>query len=112
MFRLTLLVGGRVVGWLQHAPTNKLLHLLRSHRGLRWTVPAMLFGAAYVLAAAVLSGLIDRGAPDWLQVAVVLFVWNGIRLIAVGPVNLVRSVVTRLRQKPAVTAPRNASVSG
>lgn len=104
MFRLIFLVGGRVGGWLQRSPTNRLLRLLRSRRGLRWTGPAMLLGAIYVVAAAVLSEQIARGAPDLLRIVVVLFVWNGIRLIAAGPVNLVRSVVNHARHTQTVSA--------
>lgn len=44
-------------------PTNILLDLIRTRRGLKWGIPAMLLAVPYLLAAAICRGLIEDGGP-------------------------------------------------
>jgi hypothetical protein len=70
-------------------PTNRLLAAIRTRRGLKWGVPAMGLGVLYWLAAATLTTVIRDGGPAWLNVVVLLAIWNGIKFMWIGPVSLV-----------------------
>lgn len=50
----------------RYMPTNILLDAIRTRRGLKWGVPAMLLAVPYIFAAKVLTGLAERGATGWL----------------------------------------------
>lgn len=80
----------RAYAFLQaYAPTNRLVARLRTRRGLKWGVPAMLIGVAYWCAAAICDGIIDRGGPGWLNLLTLVFLWNGLKFLLLGPVNLI-----------------------
>jgi hypothetical protein len=72
----------------RYMPTNILLDRLRTRRGLKWGIPAMLLGVAYLGAAAIATTLIERGAPGWVHLLVLLFIWNGLKFLWNGPVSL------------------------
>ena len=74
---------------LRYAPTNLLLGGLRTRCGLKWGVPFMLLGAAYFLAAAMLTSWLHDSGPGWLNLLVLLGIWNGIKFIAFGPASLI-----------------------
>lgn len=78
----------------RYMPTNILLDAIRSRRGLKWGVPVMLLAVPYLLAASICTNLIANGAPGWLHVAILLCVWNALKLLWIGPVSLVM-VMTR-----------------
>lgn len=96
MFRLSWDLSGRTRGLLQHTPTNALLRWLRTRSGLKWCLPAMVIGVGYILAAAVCTTVIDRGGPAWLNAAVLLFIWNGFKLLWNGPLGLITLVRVRI----------------
>lgn len=81
---------------LQYAPTNVLIRRLRSRVGLKWGMPFMLLGVAYLLAAGLLTHWLDHGGPGWLNVLVILGVWNGIKFIAFGPVSMILLIRARI----------------
>ena len=72
----------------RYMPTNILLDLIRTRRGLKWGVPAMLVAAPYLLAASICVNLVADGAPGWLNLLMFLFIWNAIKFIIMGPVSL------------------------
>ena len=72
----------------RYMPTNILLDLIRTRRGLKWGVPAMLLAAPYLLAASICTNLIADGGPGWLNLLVILFIWNALNFIVRGPVSL------------------------
>ena len=74
--------------FLQYAPANLLLCRLRSRRGMKWGVPFMFLGAAYFLAAAMLTNWLHGGGPGWLHLLVLLGIWNGLKFVVFGPVSL------------------------
>ena len=80
---------------LPYAPTNVLLRRLQSRDGLKWGVPFMLLGGAYLLATTLLTSWPYHDAPGWLNVFVFLGIWNGIKFIAFGPISLI--LLTRAR---------------
>lgn len=79
----------------RYMPTNIALDLIRTRRGLRWGIPAMLLAAPYLLAASICTNLIAEGGPGWLNLLVLLFIWNAMRFLIIGPVSLVLLVRAR-----------------
>jgi len=73
----------------RYMPTNILLDLIRTRRGLKWGVPAMLLAAPYLLAASIYTNLIADGGPGWLNLLAILFIWNALKFIVMGPVSLI-----------------------
>lgn len=73
----------------RYMPTNVLLDLIRTRRGLKWGIPAMLLAAPYLLAASICTNLIANGGPGWLNLLVILFIWNALKFLILGPVSLV-----------------------
>ena len=89
----------------RYMPTNILLDAIRTRRGLKWGIPAMLLAAPYLVAASICTNLFEDGAPGWLHLIVLLCVWNALKLIIMGPVSLVLLVGVRLQE---VMAARNS----
>ncbi len=89
-----------------YAPSNRLLAWLRRRENLKWGVPFMLLGVAYLLLAATMTTWAQRGGPAWAHLA---FLWgfrNAMKFLAFGPWSLlllaaadVREVYTRRRER-------------
>lgn len=73
----------------RYMPTNILLDLIRTRRGLKWGIPAMLLAVPYLLLASICANLVADGGPGWLNLLVLLFVWNALKFLTMGPVSLV-----------------------
>ena len=86
--------------FLRYAPTNLLLHWLRSRQGLKWGIPFMLLGVTYFLAAAVLTDWLRGGGPGWLNQLVLLGIWNGLKFIVFGPTSLLLLTRARIAEHP------------
>lgn len=84
--------------FLQYAPTNLLLSRLRSRHGLKWGVPFMLLGAAYFLTAAMLATWLHDGGPIWLNLLVLLGIWNGLKFVVFGPISLMLLARARITE--------------
>lgn len=82
----------------RYMPTNILLDLIRTRRGLKWGVPAMLLAAPYLLAANICTNLIADGGPGWLNLLVILFIWNALKFLIMGPVSLTLLVRVRIHE--------------
>ena len=90
MFRLLWNLSIRVRLFLRtYMPTNVLLNALRTRRGLRCGVPAMLIAAPYLLGAWLLTVWIADGGPGWLNLLVLLFICYAV--VVVMPMMLGRS---------------------
>lgn len=89
MFRLIWAASVRVHHLLRWAPTNLLLDRIRTRRGLKWGIPAMLLAAPLLLAAATCAAGIRDGGPGWLNLAVGLFIGDALKFLVMGPVSLV-----------------------
>lgn len=77
-------VSGVVLFWryLQiYAPSNLLVRRVRS-TAPRWrTVPALLALAAGLLVAMhIVSEVVERGAPGWLNLVVLVLAWDSIKI--------------------------------
>ncbi|WP_313624286.1 MULTISPECIES: sulfate permease [Microbacterium] len=68
----------------RYMPTNVALDAIRTRRGLKWGIPAMLLAVPYFLAATYCTGLIEDGGPGWFHVLVLLFCWNALKFVIMG----------------------------
>lgn len=100
MFRIIWIISTYVRAFTRRfMPTSVLLDWLRSRRGLKWGVPAMLLAVPYLLVAVWCSGAIERGASGWLNLVILLCIWNAMKFIVMGPVSLVALLKLRHREK-------------
>jgi len=103
MIRLLWALSVRIRYFLRrYMPTDILLDLIRTRRGLKWGIPAMLLAVPYLLAASICTNLIAAGGPGWLNLLVLLFIWNAMKFFIMAPVSFV--LLARVRIKEA--APR------
>lgn len=100
MLRLLWNLSNRVRMFLRtYMPTNILLDALRTRRGLKWGVPATLIGVQYLLGAWLLTVWIADGAPGWLKLFVLLFIWNALKFLVNCPITLVVLIRARLAER-------------
>ncbi|QCP08990.1 sulfate permease [Micrococcus luteus] len=83
----------------QSPPTNLLLNAIRTRRGLKWGVPAMLLAGVYFYAAAICTTIINDGGPGWLYLLVLVFVWNAFKFLWIGPVSLIQLISVRAGER-------------
>lgn len=88
----------------RYMPTNILLDAIRTRRGLKWGVPAMLLAVPYLLAASTFTTFIADGGPGWLNLLVLLCLWNTMKFIIMGPVSM--SLLVRVRLLEAIERSR------
>jgi len=86
---------------LRQLPTNRLLAWLRTRRGLKWGVPAMLLGAAYLAAAYGLAGLVEAGWNEVLYLPFFLCLVDAAKFLLFGPWSLLLLAAARLREAAA-----------
>ncbi|MFE6645093.1 hypothetical protein ACFVJS_00925 [Nocardioides sp. NPDC057772] len=78
MLTILLLLVWRTVATLHGyvkacAPSNIAVAYLRGPRGLKWVIPSAVVAVpTYLCAAWLVVGLVDRGATEWLYVAVLV----------------------------------------
>lgn len=82
----------------RYMPTNIALDAIRARRGLKWGIPAMLLAVPYFLAANYCITLIEDGGPGWLNLLVLLFCWNALKFLIMGPVSLVFLARARMEE--------------
>jgi hypothetical protein len=100
MLRLLWNLSNRVRLFLRtYMPTNILLDALRTRRGLKWGVPAMLIAVPYLLGAWLLTVWIADGGPGWLNLLVLLSIWNSLKFLVNGPITLVVLIRARLAER-------------
>lgn len=80
----------------RYMPTNIALDVIRTRQGLKWGVPTMLVAVPYLFAASVCVELIARGGPGWLHMLVLLFIWNAMKFLVMGPISVLLLVQARL----------------
>lgn len=89
----------------RYMPTNILLDAIRTRRGLRWGVPAMALAIPYLYAASICAQLAENGGPGWLNLLVLLFIWNAMKFTLTGPVSLILLLRARARDHVAHREP-------
>ena len=91
MVQLLMAFVSRVYTFLQRTmPTNILIRATHTRRGLKWGVPAMLLAVVYILIAAALAQWVAGGAPGWINLLVLVCLWNALKFVVNGPITLVR----------------------
>ena len=109
MIRLLWTASAEVRYFLRrNMPSNVLLDLIRTRKGLKWGVPAMLLAGPYLAVAFWCTTLIESGGPGWLHLVVLLCIWNTLKMLAIGPVSVVLVVKARARERRT----RNQAESG
>lgn len=82
----------------RYMPTNILLAAIFTRRGLKWGVLAMGIAAVYLIAALLLAGWLGPGAPGWVNLLVLLFLWNSLKFFVAGPVSIAWLIRVRVRE--------------
>ena len=99
MFRHIWTLSVRTRDYLhRYMPSNRLLAAIRTRRGLKWGIPAMLVALPYILIASISSGAAADGGPGWLHLIVLWACWNALKFVIMGPVSLVLLGRARLRE--------------
>lgn len=102
MFRLLWAASGHTRYYLRrYMPTNVAIDAIRTRRGLKWGVPAMLLAAPCLLAASICTNLIADGGPGWLNLLVLLFIWNAFKFLIMGPVSVILLIRVRVHEAVA-----------
>lgn len=83
----------------RYLPTNILSGAIRTRRGLKWGVPAMLLAIPYLLIARICMDLLAAGAPGWLNLVILLCLWNALIFLITGPGSLALLVRARDRER-------------
>lgn len=82
----------------RYLPSNVLLDAIRTRRGLKWGVPAMLLAIPYLLLADLCVRLIADGGPGWLHLVVLVCIWSALKMLWIGPVSIFLLVGSRVRE--------------
>lgn len=90
-------------------PTNIVLDKLRTRRGLKGGVPAMLLAVVYFYLAALMSVLVDGGASKWLYVVMLVCIWNAFKFLIFGPVSVITLFRVRLAERRVNETARQAA---
>lgn len=114
MFQLLIAFVSRIYAFFQRTmPTNILIRATHTRRGLKWGVPAMLLAVVYVVIGAALAQWVAGGAPGWINLLVLVCLWNALKFVVNGPVTLVRLVRVRAIERRLVSdrTPANAAMT-
>lgn len=100
MIRLLLTASIRVRAFLRvWMPSNIVLDLIRRRQNLKWGIPAMLLAVPYLAVAYWCRAVIEDGAPDWLNVIVLICLWSALKFIIMGPVSVGLLVKARATER-------------
>ena len=96
MFQLLIAFVSRIYAFFQLTmPTNMIIRATHTRRGLKWGVPAMLLAVVYIVIAAALAQWVASGAPGWINLLVLVCLWNALKFMANGPITAVRLLRVR-----------------
>ena len=113
MFAIVWMLGIRLRSFLRrYAPSNVLLAVIFTRRGLTWGMLSVLVAGLYLLAAVLCVGLLEGGGPGWVNMLVLLFLWNAIKFAIAGPVSLLWLVRLRIAEQRARRLARPPELSG
>ncbi|MDJ0378498.1 sulfate permease [Cryobacterium sp. PH31-L1] len=102
MFELILAATARSYFFLRRfIPTAIVIDAINTRRGLKWGVPAMLLAVPYALAAVYCRAQIETGGTGWLNLLVLLFLWNTLKFVLIGPISLLKLIAVRVREAVA-----------
>lgn len=100
MFQLLIAFVSRIYAFFQRSmPTNILIRATHTRRGLKWGVPAMLLTVVYIVIAAALAQWVAGDAPGWINLLVLLCLWNALKFVVNGPITAIRLARVRARER-------------
>lgn len=73
---------------LRYAPTNILLIRTMGRRGLGPIALAAVLATLCFYSAAICTTILSQGGPEWVNALVLLFIWNGFKMLRIDPVTL------------------------
>ena len=96
MFRLIWITSIHLAAFLRRwMPTNIVLDKIRTRRGLKYGVPAMLLAIPYLYLASLLIVIINDGGPGWLNLIVLIALWSALKMLWIGPISLIQLAKAR-----------------
>ena len=99
MIRLLLAASIHIRDFMRrYMPSNIVLDLIRTRRGLKWGVPAMLLALPYFGVAYWCTTIVSAGGPGWLNLVVLICVWSGLKMLWIGPVSIVLLLRVRTQE--------------
>ena len=102
MFELILAATARCYFFMRRfMPTAIVIDAINTRRGLKWGVPAMLLAFPYALAAIYCRAQVDDGGSGWLNLLVILCLWDTLKLLLIGPISLLKLIAVRVREAGA-----------
>ncbi|WP_104200577.1 sulfate permease [Cryobacterium sp. Y29] len=102
MFEFILAATARSYSFLRRfMPTAVVIDAINTRRGLKWGVPAMLLAVPYALAAIYCRSRVDAGGPGWLNLLVILCLWNTLKFLLIGPISLLKLIAVHVREAVA-----------
>lgn len=84
----------------RYAPTNIILIRTHGRRGIGWITLAGGLAALCFYAAAICTVLLSRDGPGWLNLLVLLFIWDGFKMLRIDPVTLMLRRYIRTEPEP------------
>ena len=110
MIRLLMAASIAIHDYLtRYMPTNKIRDRVYTRDGLKWGIPAMLLAIPYFGIALWLARIIETGAPGWLNVAVLICLWSGFKMLWLGPISLIKLARVRAQEFAARRRSRSRS---
>lgn len=99
MFRLIWIASIHIRSFMRRwMPTNRVLDKVRTRKGLKWGVPAVLLAIPYLYLASLLAIIVRDGGPGWLNIFVLISMWSALKMLWIGPVSLLLLARVRLRE--------------
>lgn len=99
MIRLLLAASIHIRDFMRrYMPSNIVLDLIRTRRGLKWGVPAMLLALPYFGIAYGCTTIVSADGPGWLNLVVLICVWSGFKMLWIGPVSIVLLLRVRAQE--------------
>lgn len=90
MIRLLMIASIHIRDFMRrYMPSNILLDRIRTRRGLKWGIPAVLLAIPYFAVAHWCTTIIGNDGPGWLNLVVLVCVWSAFKMLWIGPVSLV-----------------------
>lgn len=89
--------------WCQRwLPSNRFVSFLRTRRGYRWGVPAVLLGAVYFTIGVACYGATQLGHTGWFYLGMLICWWTATKLLLNGMAATFRLLLARTRENLAV----------
>lgn len=80
---------------LRYVRTNLLINAIRTRRGRKRGIPAMLLGVPYLYATVICTTIVNGGGAGWLNLLALPFVWNAHKFVWIRPLS--RALLSRAR---------------